>query len=196
MFDLKNALKTLKLNESTISMLLGALVVLAVGFMIVNYIRGKTEVGKTGSTLEPAVTQEAAKTSLPVTHKVVKGESLWKISEKYYGSGYNWVDIAKENSLANPNRILVDQSLVVPNVQVRQPLATATGGTTVSPGTKFGEPIQGDSYAVVRGDHLWGIAVRAYGDGYQWVKIWRENTSQVKNPNLIYPNQTFKIPGS
>lgn len=195
MFDLKNALKTLKLNESTISMLLGALVVLAVGFMIVNYIRGRTTVPKGTTSIPAATTQEERRANLPVTHKVVQGESLWKISEKYYGSGYNWVDIAKENSLANPNRILADQSLVVPNVEVRQPLATATGGITVSPG-RFGESISGDSYTVVKGDHLWGIAVRAYGDGYQWVKIWRENTSQVKNPNLIYPNQTFKIPRS
>lgn len=195
MFDLKNALKTLKLNESAISMLLGALVVLAVGFMIVNYIRGKAEVTKTGSTLEPAVTQEAAKTSLPVTHKVVKGENLWKISEKYYGSGYNWIDIAKANNLINPSLILVDQELTVPNAEVRQPLASGTG-TLTQGGKGTSQPIQGDSYTVVRGDHLWGIAVRAYGDGYQWMKIWRENTSQVKNPNLIYPNQTFKIPRS
>lgn len=193
--DLKNLLKTLKLNESTVSMLLGALVVLAVGFMIVNYIRGRTTEVSKGTASIPAATTEEAKVSLPVTHKVVQGESLWKIAEKYYGSGYNWVDIVKENSLANPNRILVDQSLVVPNVEVRQPLAAATGGTTVSPG-RFGEPIQGDSYTVVKGDHLWGIAVRAYGDGYQWVKIWRENQSQIKNPNLIYPEQTFKIPRS
>lgn len=191
--DLKNLLKTLKLNESTISMLLGALVVLAVGFMIVNYIRGKAEVARTGSTLEPAITQEAAKTSLPVTHKVVQGESLWKISERYYGSGYNWVDIAQANTLANPSLILVDQELTVPDVGVRQPMASGTG-TLAQGGEKTSQPIQGDSYVVVRGDHLWGIAVRAYGDGYQWVKIWRENASQIKNPNLIYPEQTFKIP--
>lgn len=192
--DLKNLLKTLKLNESTISMLLGALVVLAVGFMVVNFIRGRTAAPKGTTSIPAATTQEGARVSLPVTHKVVQGESLWKIAEKYYGSGYNWVDIAKENSLVNPNRILVDQSLIVPNVEVRQPLAGATPGTTVSPGAKFGEPIQGDSYTVVKGDHLWGIAVRAYGDGYQWVKIWRENVSQIQNPNLIYPAQEFKIP--
>lgn len=193
--DLKNLLKTLKLNESTVSMLLGALVVLAVGFMIVNYIRGRASEAPRGATSVPAATTEEGKVSLPATHKVAAGESLWKISEQYYGSGYNWVDIAEANSLANPSLILVAQELTVPNVEARQPAGT-TPVAQAPPGgtTSFGEPIQGDSYQVVKGDHLWGIAVRAYGDGYQWVKIWRENASEIKNPNLIYPAQEFKIP--
>lgn len=195
--DLKNLLKTLKLNESTVSMLLGALVVLAVGFMIVNYIRGRTAEAPRGTTSIPAATTQEGKVSPPATHKVTAGESLWKISEQYYGSGYNWVDIAKANSLTNPSLILVGQELTVPNVEVRQPAGT-TPVALAPPGgkTSFGEPIQGDLYQVVKGDHLWGIAVRAYGDGYQWVKIWRENASQIKNPNLIYPAQEFKIPRS
>ncbi|MBI2007119.1 MAG: LysM peptidoglycan-binding domain-containing protein [Candidatus Blackburnbacteria bacterium] len=116
------------------------------------------------------------------------------MSEKYYGSGYNWVDIAEANSLANANLILVDQELTVPNAAVRQPASTTPAAQAPQSTTSFGEPIQGNSYQVVTGDHLWGIAVRAYGDGYQWVKIWRENKSQIKNPNLIYPAQEFKIP--
>ena len=58
---------------------------------------------------------------LPATHKVAPGENLWKIAEHYYGSGYNWVDVAKENKLGNPNFLAVDQELAIPDVPVRYP---------------------------------------------------------------------------
>src|SRR5690606_18768585 len=52
------------------------------------------------------------------------------------------------------------------------------------------------SYTVVKGDHLWGIAKKPqhYGNGFAWPNIYRANRDQIKNPDLIYPNQTFKIP--
>lgn len=45
---------------------------------------------------------------------------------------------------------------------------------------------------MVKGDHLWGIAVRAYGDGYKWVEIARENN--LVNPNLIHPGNVLSLP--
>jgi hypothetical protein len=52
------------------------------------------------------------------------------------------------------------------------------------------------SYTVVRGDHLWGIARKSehYGNPFAWPNIYRANRDQIKNPDLIYPNQVFKIP--
>lgn len=52
------------------------------------------------------------------------------------------------------------------------------------------------SYTVVRGDHLWGIAKKKehYGNPFAWPKIYQANRDQIKNPDLIYPQQTFKIP--
>ena len=52
------------------------------------------------------------------------------------------------------------------------------------------------SYKVVKGDHLWGIAKKKehYGNGFAWPVIYKANRDQIKNPDLIYPNQTFKIP--
>ena len=49
-----------------------------------------------------------------------------------------------------------------------------------------------ETYTVVEGDSLWDIAVRSYGDGYQWVKIAKANN--LANPDLIYPGNVFKIP--
>jgi peptidoglycan hydrolase CwlO-like protein len=52
------------------------------------------------------------------------------------------------------------------------------------------------SYKVVRGDHLWGIAKKKehYGNGFAWPIIYKANRDQIKNPDLIYPNQVFKVP--
>ena len=52
------------------------------------------------------------------------------------------------------------------------------------------------NYTVVKGDCLWFIAKKKehYGNGFAWPKIYQANKDQIKNPNLIYPKQTFKIP--
>lgn len=52
------------------------------------------------------------------------------------------------------------------------------------------------NYTVKKGDHLWGIAKKPehYGNGFAWPVIYKANRDQIKNPDLIYPNQNFKIP--
>lgn len=52
------------------------------------------------------------------------------------------------------------------------------------------------NYSVVKGDCLWLIAKKKehYGNGFAWPKIFQANKDQIKNPNLIYPKQVFKIP--
>ncbi|MBU1100524.1 MAG: LysM peptidoglycan-binding domain-containing protein [Bacteroidetes bacterium] len=51
-------------------------------------------------------------------------------------------------------------------------------------------------YTVVKGDCLWYIAKRDahYGNGFAWPKIYQANRDQIKNPDLIYPAQIFKVP--
>jgi nucleoid-associated protein YgaU len=52
------------------------------------------------------------------------------------------------------------------------------------------------SYNVVRGDCLWNIAKKKehYGNGFAWPVIYKANRDKIKNPDLIYPKQTFSIP--
>lgn len=52
------------------------------------------------------------------------------------------------------------------------------------------------NYTVVKGDHLWGIAKKSehYGNPFAWPVIYQANRDQIKNPDLIYPDQNFKIP--
>jgi nucleoid-associated protein YgaU len=59
-----------------------------------------------------------------------------------------------------------------------------------------GKPAAAGLYEVQRGDYLWRIARKPdiYGDPYAWIKIYTYNRDQISDPNLIYPNQTFRIP--
>jgi nucleoid-associated protein YgaU len=52
-----------------------------------------------------------------------------------------------------------------------------------------------DEYTVVRGDYLWKIARKGdvYGDPFQWIRIYSYNRDQIDDPDMIFPNQVFKI---
>lgn len=47
------------------------------------------------------------------------------------------------------------------------------------------------NYTVKKGDTLWAIAKEYLGSGTKYTQIAQENN--IKNPNLIYPGQVFKI---
>ncbi len=48
---------------------------------------------------------------------------------------------------------------------------------------------------VHKGDALWRIAYRSYGEGVRYVDIFRRNADKIDDPDLIYPNQIFAVPG-
>lgn len=161
-------------------MILGVLVVIVSGVLVVNYFKDKNKANVL--TTEKNVNSQV---SLPNTHTVAKGETLWSISKIYFESGYSWADIAKANNLKNPNRIEEGQVLTIPNVEPKK----TTGETSNLPSNSS---ISGANYTVVKGDSLWKIAVRSYGDGYKWVQIARENN--LAHPNLIHPGNVLRLP--
>lgn len=50
------------------------------------------------------------------------------------------------------------------------------------------------TYTVKKGDCLWNIAKKFYGNGALYTKIYDANTKKIANPNLIYVGQVFVIP--
>lgn len=196
---LKQLLKTMKMNENFLSLIFGLVTVLLVGVLIFRMYRAAT----------PSITDNAEQTSVPTatigsvkvevkedgtkvpvelpdTVKVEVGEHLWKIAERYYGSGYNWVDIAKENNLQNPSQLRVGQELKLPKVAVKTIEKSTVGASNTEP------KIEGDSYTVVKGDNLWNICVRAYADGYKWSEVAKFNN--LAHPNTIEVGQVIKLP--
>lgn len=181
-FDLKNFLKKLKLNEESISMVLGALVVVIVGILVVNYFKDRRS-----QTLPEALSTQQETSQVGKSHTVVKGETLWSIAQDVYGSGYNWTDIYNANGLKT-EQIEVGQVLTLPNVAAKQPTVTKIVAAAPAPT----QTITGDTYTVVHGDSLWNISVRAYGDGYKWVEVAKAN--KLANPNVIHAGNILVLP--
>ena len=195
---IKQLLKTIKLNESMLSMMFGVVTVLLIGVLIVRMYSAnkpaeitpeadKTEMmtEKVGDVVvEKMEDGTKVPAELPEKVTVEKGQHLWAIATKYYGSGYNYVDIASANNLSNASALEVGQELVLPKVAIKE-----IGVRTVV--VESNNKIEGDTYTVVKGDHLWSIAVRAYGDGYKWVEIAKNNN--VAHPDYIEVGQVLKL---
>jgi nucleoid-associated protein YgaU len=64
------------------------------------------------------------------------------------------------------------------------------------PRAKPPEPAPGQNYVVQPGNSLWQIARRVYGVGTRYTVIYTANPNQIRDPNLIYPGQVFKLPKS
>lgn len=51
-----------------------------------------------------------------------------------------------------------------------------------------------DTYVIKKGDTLWGLAVRFYGDGKKYTKIYNANKGIIKNPSMLTIGWVIKIP--
>ncbi len=57
------------------------------------------------------------------------------------------------------------------------------------------KPVEKPSiYVVKKGDCLWTISKRVWGDPTKWPLLYATNQDKVRNPNLIYAGQKFTIP--
>ena len=58
-------------------------------------------------------------------------------------------------------------------------------------------PAASQTYTVVKGDCLWNIAKKFYGNGSKYTVIYDANRGVIGgNPNLIYPGQVLTIPAA
>lgn len=179
--NLKKLLKNIKLNETAISVILGILVVTTVGILTFKYFTANND----GEIKEGTKTEEKAEAGK--TYTVKKGQTLWSISEEAYDSGYNWIDIAKENNLTSPNDISEGQELRLPSVEPKEETTIAVADEEINDTT-----IESNTYTVKKGDTLWAIAVSAYGDGYKWIEIAKANN--LVNPDIIHSGNVLTLP--
>jgi len=108
-------------------------------------------------------------------YTVVKGDYLVKIAgyEHIYNDPQKWGIIYR----ANRDQIK-DPDLIYPNQVFKIPRGLPS------------------SWKIYKGECLWTISSypEIYNDPFQWPKIYRANTDQIKDPDLIYPNQILRIP--
>ncbi len=109
------------------------------------------------------------------TYTVVRGDWLSKIA------GYSFIynDISKWPIIYRANRDRIkDPNLIYPDQVIKIPR---------------GLP---NEWKVYKGECLWKIAgyPEVYNNAAKWPIIYRANKDQIKDPDLIYPNQIFSIP--
>ena len=191
-------------NQSKVSLVLGALIVLVIGVLVFNYFnRNKSSLGPAQQTQVEG--QDVSKENLPGKYTVKEGATLFTIAEKYFADGYKYPEIAKASNLTNPDQIEPGQALQIPKLdleaqaspqpssspepleQVEQALGTGGGDTTI-----WGPKIEGNTYSVVPGDWLSTIAARAYGDIMAFDRIAKANN--IPNPDQIEPGMVLKLP--
>lgn len=185
-----------KWQENFTGLILAAVVIVVIGLLVFNYLSGR-DGQPTGPTPQKETpTQAPGKESgfqpvpLPTTHKVSAGDSLAKLSLRYYNSTDFWPGLAKINQLDKP-------SLIEPNQEIKIPQEQDVQNVTVEDlAPKDQGPITGNSYTVQYGDTLAKIAQRAYGDWSQWHRIDEANhVGRLPNSNpLIHSGNVLVIP--
>lgn len=191
------------------TVLIGILVVVA-GFLVYNYFKGpkleeEGEIGGFGELITPTVVEEG---EVVGEYTVKVGDTLSKIAQEVYGNPENWREIAKANDIPEDNpAISVGQKLTLPEIggpasEKEEPTPTEVpeeekveGEVEETPQTAVGPT----TYTVERGDTLWEIAERFYGDGSRWHEIFEANSLSMYNPNgqpfpLIHASNVLVIP--
>jgi nucleoid-associated protein YgaU len=190
-----------KLRENYLSVALGVLVFLVALTLV--FRSGDAQTNQADTAEDDTVLAEQ-------TYVVQLGDSVSSIAREQMGS----VDFADEiiaaNKLENPDALEVGMKLTLPTVEAdaddkmaptgaMEPTATPMM-TPVMKGDVNGDgatatkmaPITGGSYTVMKGDHLWDIAVRAYGDGNMYTTIIEANA--LRNPDRLEEGTVLKLP--
>lgn len=197
----------LKSNQSRLSLILGALIVLVVGILVFNYFnKPQSELGPS-QTSDQTQQEDVTPDKLPGKYTVKEGDTLFLIAVKYYEDGFKFEELVKSNNLTDSNTIVVGQVLEIPKLAETPSSPTPPAAETTPPGeqpqtptpavtesstTDWGPAITGTTYTVVEGDWLSTIAARAYGDILAYQNLARVNN--IPNPDLIFPGQVLNIP--
>jgi nucleoid-associated protein YgaU len=73
-----------------------------------------------------------------------------------------------------------------------KPATPAASAPALSPSVAVVPEIK--TVTIVRGDNLWRIAKKTYGRGTRYTVIYDANSEQIRDANLIYPDQIFVMP--
>lgn len=190
-----------RLNDRFPNFLLG-LTVVVLGALVLSIVFQSKDTSRQSFTNKVASLFGMKKNESPATtpartYTVKKGDSLWVIAENAYGSGFNAFDLAKANGIADPNQLNEGEVIELPAMEPKTPTQgeIASGVFTTSEETPQDSVATAPSrspYTVQRGDSLWLISMRQYGNPYRWTEIWKNNPS-VTNPDLIYAGSVLNL---
>lgn len=131
------------------------------------------------------------------------GIEKFEYEEKYgeVGDIYYEVELKEWKNYA-PQRIVLSVPAVPAATAAPVQVSARTPVAQVQAAPRPGNPPQARTYTVVRGDSLWAIAQRLYGNGTRYPEIYRANQALIDGRNrgtrnskyTIFPGQVFQIP--
>ena len=147
---------------------------------------------------------------------VAGADGGWSVRVKKGLTGGHYVvraDVAGAEGRAVASRaevpfdVPVAMAAAAPTAGVSSPLPSATGATapagpapaSTADAKTAGPDATIDTIATARviiGDNLWNISRYRLGDGKRYTQIYAANSTQIRDPNLIYPGQVFVVPPS
>ncbi|HEY3081074.1 MAG TPA: LysM peptidoglycan-binding domain-containing protein [Chloroflexota bacterium] len=132
--------------------------------------------------------------SRSVAYMVQPGDSLWRIAERYYGTGEEYKRLLTANvGRTMPDGARFDRTGVIrPSWVLVVPL----------PGASLEQTNGVTHYVVEEGDTLRGIAARFLGDEMRWPAIFELNRGSARlsdgrtlgDPDLIWPGLRLRLP--
>ena len=104
----------------------------------------------------------------------------------------------KKTVAATPEKKVTSQKQVVQTKPKPQPVVQKKSPPPPTPEEIYRMNYQKlpTSHTVVKGECLWWIAEykQIYNDPFMWPLIYKANRDKIKDPDLIYPGQVFRIP--
>lgn len=106
-------------------------------------------------------------------------------------------DASQSTPAVEPDTSVAETEAAVaePVETAQAPTANATAPTPVD-NAELEQPLTPvDSSVVIRrGDTLWHISKRVYGQGIKYTTIYKANDEQIRDPDMIWPGQVFTLP--
>lgn len=112
-------------------------------------------------------------------YTVQSGDTLYDISNRYYGTGIYFDEIAEYNDIEDPSHIMPGDTIKLPNI------------------VKENEELQPttiQTYTVQQGDNLTTICQRIYNDGSYEIVLKLAKYNGLDDPDYIKQGQVLELP--
>lgn len=122
--------------------------------------------------------------TMAVYYKVQRGDTLYKISEKFYGDTSRLDEIRSANTVTG-DTLTRGQEIIIPGVPI---LDDVGDSRRVDNNYKKGV------YRVKWGDSLYDVASKVFHDGARWTVIYNANRNEIQNIKDLPVGQVIIIP--
>ena len=110
--------------------------------------------------------------------------------------GVDNVSVTVENGVANIQGVAASATALEKAILMAGNIAGITSVNADGVAIQSGENLAGDDefYVIQKGDTLWAIAEKTYGNGAKYTAIVEANKEVIKDADKIFPGQKIRLP--